>query len=455
MLELMEGFSSPAVSSDELMTRIEAAKQAFKGEDVLGEVLKQFALAGVQLFEVLLKDSNTEDNFLKLQYLFQSMPGQFPYRRELVKLVSNTPAEQGLSNLIRLYGTNLRDPQMSTDYEHIVQTMIRLEWVDGLAYLLQKNPSLVNIAALKIKNGEVENAYPLLVFCLKNNYHNADILSLILTDDLNLLLKDKSGNTVFHFIASERDIENDQIMEWIVNHANKEYFSIKNDDGKTPLDLENIHGKIVPENVFFSEENHNKRLLRLFHVFKNKVPSLTPDILYAALAGKILAREEKLDTFNARLFLNIESFIEFLTKKSMAINLPLIVNAIVIINGGHHAVNIYCCIKDKKNINAIIIDGLGDGNDQFNDCYKVQVKLKEVGIDWKTLSLVNAILNSEAACYVLVSYLAGKFSNIAVKEAQQLFDTLAARAKNGLLLAKDFPLWLGILTICESMAVHR
>lgn len=451
-----------------------------KYDQVLGE-------GGYTIFNIILQQPCTANNVSVLKYLHAKMPEKFPYRKEFLAHIKRLPPGQWLETLIQIYGTNVRDARVDKSYEHMLQGLINLNWVEGVEYLLQQAPGLVNIAVIEPYNQLRQRVYPLLVWVMRNDSILPSIVDVIEKFHPNLSLKDSDLNNIYHIIAIESNKTPKttlaaKIEQYALENASPSDVLALNNMGNTPAriaeQLSNnqlaakfkaIQRKAVnPEevamlkyyedstemsdNVFSDHASLDQNKTRHFDA-ANAMHKVTPsDIYFCSLAGKALSRENAdRDILNTRLFLNFECFYEYLLENANYGELPAIVNGIVIGCDGAHAVNVYCTIFDKTHIKAVVIDGLllepilVETEDLMN-------KLQAKGISFEPVILEDKLQFTSTGCRVISSYLASKLSHLSIDEAKELTLMLASKAVHDHVKLKDFPLNLGLLTICASMS---
>jgi hypothetical protein len=190
--------------------------------------------------------------------------------------------------------------------------------------------------------------------------------------------------------------------------------------------------------------------------FTAEIPPLKPITMLTTLAGKALKREEAGSIpMNVTLFPNIEYMERYIKAKANASQEDFIVNGILMMDA-YHAVHVFC-IKSKNSLSCMVIDSLGG---EGSRSIKIHNQLENLG---KNLQLTVEILQSRSeiqitstGCKIISSYLGEKLSRLTVESAKELYDSLNSKAdETHDLQAADFPLWLGILLIAQSMPLIK
>lgn len=141
-----------------------------------------------------LKNATSAEDFNKLEQEYRDDLNKPAYSKEMVKAVQSKNPALGLAILIRLFSTDARDADEKTKYEHMVQTLIRLEWAEGLKYLLDQDPTLVNVAVrfflIDANTGKKTwHVQPLLSY-IKTITENPGIINIVLSKQPDLSLVD-------------------------------------------------------------------------------------------------------------------------------------------------------------------------------------------------------------------------------------------------------------------------
>lgn len=416
---------------------------------------------------------------------------ELTYSRDFVVSISKLPdAERinALKNLLAIWGPDIRDPNASRDYEHLVQTLILCGWVEGLKLVLEDKPELVNIMALETNaqgGGEPKpKPYPLLMFCWAKQIGNKAILNLLFNDQLNLSLRDVAGNTIFHAIQAS-DLENTQIIadryldRMEDNEGAEEASLIRNNDGLTFEEIsKGINHESVRYQSYFGGDPGEAYIHEHFGKYGENAPFMLPDIWAISLAGKALARKASGgDKLNTRLFLSTDDYLEYIGQILLdKEGDERVLNAVVQIDGGTHAICIYSIIDPKKgNIDSIYIDSMGslmeDGHyDIESDFNQIKNFIEKIpNVKFRTVSNETQFQHSQTGCHVIANYLTGKLSHLDLDEAvalfKQLYDSETTRCvkkttrgkydAHKLVDLREFPLKLGVLAICQSLSLIK
>lgn len=444
-----------------------------------------------------LKEASKEEDFNAIEAIYREHADELPYSKQMVEAIADKDPALGLACLIRLYTADVRDSTPKSDTEHLIQTIILLNWADGLQYLLQAKPELINIPAMMdtslpdSSTSRLELDCTLLEFAIDNKCA-PHIIQILMDAKPNLALTSNAGYNIVHEIATDKrakKFKDVYILDWILNDASLEALNAESDSGATPYQLATLYGNQTFINTFtsvirsrFGDEimdnilsetldrvsinwaapefftrsiEDKKRYLK--DNFSPRLPKYDPVMLITSLIGKDLARQSKSGIpMNARIFANQAFLCDYLIKMCNKESGNSIVNAILFVPEGEslgaHSVNIFC-IKSDSGIHAILIDGSGDTSKY---CTTLEADLKnslaEAKISFESVHSKTRIqYNRMAGCQIIAAYLAGKLSRLSPKDGEQLYSTLKAKSENGAVHLGNFPLWLGMLGIAQSM----
>lgn len=500
---LINDFLSESVTLDELRNRIKREESKLSPSENIFDLLNQSEKNIYSLFEMLLAASSCETKIEKLKYLFDNMSSKIAYKKEFVEIIFSschanknpTRSRWCLDALVRLYGTDVRDPDPNEHYEHLIQTVIRLEWTVALEWLIQKNPNIVNTASLTVeyKDGKpyVDDVDSLLYYAMSFPDASNEILGVLLCSNIDLTLADKNGNNIFHHIASADNgilLNHMAILKILFDSASEAVINAKNHAGYTPLAISKYSNTTVVESLLkgknalvyhvkdtdfrhfdindefiedYGRATHlgknadlKSNIMNLFWVFNSKIPSLQPDMMIAALMGKAVSREQQnKQSLNTKLFFNDSSLCEYLDAMAASSQAPFIVNAIVRVLL-IHTINVYCIVWSPSEIDVIVIEGLGaehKSNAVANLKKTLRDKLQST-IKIRFLALKTQIQYSELGCKFITMYVASKFSYLSVEKAREMFELLLKYAKNDLVDIRHFPIEIGLLAVCQSLS---
>ncbi len=442
-----------------------------------------------------LQQAQTEADFQAIEVTFRADAEKLPYCKAMAKAISGKDPKLGLALLIRLYTADVRDLDPKTNNEHLIQTLILLNWTEGLAYLLKNEPRLIDIPVLSIETStdsskqKVEVNGTLLQFALEKKSAQ-QIIQIIMDAKPNLsLIATTTGFNIVQKCAWNEDLANAENLDLLLNNASLEVLNAEAKRGETPYELAVIcknqifidkfkaiglkrFGQAAMDRIenetldrvsvywaapeFFTRTRDDKRKY-LKGRFSPPLTQYNPVMLLSSLIGKDLARQEKSGhPVNARVFANKERLSDYLIKMYNQENGNFIVNAILFVPlnnvGGAHAVNIFC-IKINAEIHAVLIDGTGDCS---KHCATLEADLTSLlaknKIHFSSIHSKTRIqYNKLSGCQTITVCLAGKLSRLTVEEAEILYTTLKAKSENGAVHLGDFPLWLGMLGIAQSL----
>lgn len=434
-----------------------------------------------------LKGAQTQEDFYKLEQEYRDDPNKPAYSSEMVKAVHSKNPELGLAMIMRLFSTDARADE-ENDYQHLVQKLIQLQWAEGLEYLLNQDPKLVNIAvrySLPDDNTGKKIWYiqPLLTY-IKFVCRNPEIINIVLAKQPNLSLVDSfHGRNIIHEYAFLGRTNDTLILEYVLKNAPIEALTVKDNSGATPVmiatnedgdrnkefmpffqkilterlgkekmeSIINASKKQILPPLLFSATSHEKENY-LKCEFDSDLPKLSPVALIASVAGKKILRQEKGKELNTLVFPNPELLCEYIIKHDNQKN--FVVNGFVMLMNPQHSVNVFC-IKTNSDIKILIIDGAGDKRqNSISLPEELSKHLKQLNLPCKYLRLKTAIHNRPSGCQILTNYLAGKLSSLSVNEALNFYQDLEQKADaTGGLEVADFPLKLGLLGITQSMTL--
>jgi hypothetical protein len=420
-----------------------------------------------QFLNDLAKAKNLDDlNRLEAEFQAEENKPDFLLKvKKLTASIAHLDPALGIPFLIRLY-----DSDDSYDRDELIRAAISRQWVEGMQFLIDQDPKVVNFAW---------DGVPLLMHAA-NKITNQQFILMLLKAKPNLALYDSHGNTLLHLFAIN-GCKDQQVLDYVLNNADLALFNMKNKSGKTPLMLnssqwsEEVFIPQMKETIIrrFGQEALNKileealnraalsaigerylsatpseREAYLREMWTAEVPPLTPVMMLTNLIGKGMKREANAGVpMNVRLFLNIAYLAQYIKTMAKDTQEDFIVNGILMPNSTH-AVNVFC-IKSNNTLSFIVIDSLGGLDREIRNLLK---DLEDTKLTIQSIRLRSAIQFTSVGCKVIASYLAEKLSRLTVESAKALYDTLQSK-DSGLSVVSptDFPLWLGILAIAQSM----
>lgn len=454
-------------------------------------------------FEQLLSKAETSDDFEALESFYIENKPQ--YHSDLLKLIKKNDSHdiQRLAFLIKIYSPHIRDIDLDNNREHIIQTLIKMKWTQGLQYLLNIDPSLINVGALTIDidpfgKEKIVEVEPLLFYAIEKIEQGADlnIIEILIKSHPKLTLTDTSGNTIYHALARS-ELSLDKIKKILLMlHAEdpeQKVLNIQNMRGATALhtavlndreDQNNLYDTLVTEGVdinledemgrkairgqapermprnFFKAPTATRNMMLTMGGHRKKLMSLSPIQLCAGLIGKDAKRssnDEQSLLANTRMFANINELSRYLTTDKPDTPYPYVLNAIVISSSGDevwHAFNVLFIVEEPKSMKAIVIDSMGYDEESRHSSFSAVLtdSLNNQNINLSCLQNTEPFQYTPVGCRLIATYLAGKLCKMDLMQAQALYDSLNARSnqENNTVPINAFPLFLGLLNISQS-----
>lgn len=408
------------------------------------------------LFQEVLAQVNSTKQFLKLHYLARHL--NISYTWDLVELVRDKNPEHGLRYLTRLFGgVHLRDVKYT---EHIIHTVVKLRWQEGLDYLLKEDPSLVNVGILNLDlaRNKILNVDFLLNYAMSISCDKSIIQSLINANP-DIHLKNKNARTQIYYLANnqEKCQRYPEVLDWIFSQIDIEALGAGDEFGVTCVYLAHSH-----KNEIFL--GHCKQKYadanRVFNIndFKAntsnpyKVPSETQkSILAYRFRGyrPVLCTFEMFSTLigkgnNVKLFFNtghLITYAKFLIAQGRS---DFMVNSILMVYGGGHAINVVLTRKNNGRVKALMIDGTAGEH-----ALGARGQLELAGIE--CLGTVEKFQHTDTGCHIIACYLSGKLAHLTLDEVEKLHQDFG-RTQNGRIRLHDLPLKFGVLGVCQSLS---